>query len=89
MVVEAHLEGSVEGITQILCDFVDSDAPHGPHSQCPDQGVGILRVLQRQHVLPPGRTPDKASAWYVIRFELEHGTPCLKELANLRQQANI
>lgn len=35
-----------EWFTQVLCDLVNSDAAHSPHSQGPDEGVGVLTVLK-------------------------------------------
>lgn len=40
------LEALPEWLTQVLCDLVNADAAHGPHSQGPDQGIGILTILR-------------------------------------------
>ena len=37
-----------ERFTQVLGDLVHSDAPHGPHRQGPNQGVGVVTVLQEE-----------------------------------------
>lgn len=47
--LSAHLEAALQGVTQVLCDLVNPDAAHGPDCKCPDQWVGILRVLQEQN----------------------------------------
>ena len=43
-----HLQAALQRVAQVLCDFVNADATHGPHSQRPDQRVGILGVLHQQ-----------------------------------------
>lgn len=40
------LQALSEWLTQVLCDLVNTDAAHGPHSQGPDQGIGILTILR-------------------------------------------
>ena len=44
--MHAYLEAALQRVAQVLCDLVYADAAHGADSQRPDQGIGILRVLQ-------------------------------------------
>ena len=44
----AYLEAALQRVAQVLCDLVYADAAHSADSQRPDQGIGILRVLQGQ-----------------------------------------
>ena len=45
----AHLEAALQRVAQVLCDLVYANAAHGADSQRPDQGIGVLRVLQGQN----------------------------------------
>lgn len=40
------LQALPERLAKILCDLVNADAAHSPHSQGPDQRVGVLTVLR-------------------------------------------
>ena len=40
-----YLEALSERLTKVFGDLVDTDAPHRPHGQRTDEGVGVLTVL--------------------------------------------
>lgn len=42
------LQALAQGLTQVLCYLVHTDAAHGPHGQGTDQRVWVLTVLQGQ-----------------------------------------
>ena len=48
LAIPVYLEAALQRVAQVLCDFVYADASHGSDSQRPDQGIGVLRVLQSQ-----------------------------------------
>lgn len=44
---QTDLEASLKRITQIFCNFVNTNASHCPHSQSSNKRIGILWILQR------------------------------------------
>lgn len=38
-------QGTTEGLAQVLGDSIDTDAPHGPHGEGADEGVGVAGIL--------------------------------------------
>lgn len=43
------LQALAEGLTEIFCDLVHPDAPHGSDCQGPNQRIGIFTVLQKNN----------------------------------------
>lgn len=46
---DQHLEAALQRVAEVLSNLVNPDAAHCPDSQCPDQGVGVLRILRQSH----------------------------------------
>lgn len=49
------LQALPEWLTQVLSDLVNPNAAHGPHSQGPDERIGVLTVLRGSSHWPGAR----------------------------------
>ena len=53
LLLRPHLEAQLQGVAEVLCDFVDADAAHGPDSQGPDERVWVASILQQARACLP------------------------------------